>query len=156
MGSGPEEGWGAVIMELSIAQKLDSIDQEPLLLVFMDLRKDYDTVDRDRLLITLKGYGSGPWMCGNLDNFWDCQQVMLRHNGFHGPAFPAKKGIPQGGLVSLPLFNVMVDNVIRTCLAMTVEDQRMEHDRIGETIRQCLEVLYADNIMVGSSDSDWQ
>ena len=32
-------------MELKLAQKLSSIDQEPVFLVFLDLRNAYDTVD---------------------------------------------------------------------------------------------------------------
>ena len=44
------------IMELKLAQDLASIYQEPLFLVFLDLRKAYDIVNRKRLLITLEGY----------------------------------------------------------------------------------------------------
>ena len=85
-------GAGTAIMELNLAQELASIDQDPLLLVFLDLRKAYDTVGRERLLITLKGYGAGPCMCGLLETFWDRQQVVPRQNGLHGPAFPTTSG----------------------------------------------------------------
>ena len=47
---------GMDIMELKLAQDLASIYQEPLFLVFLDLRKAYDIVNRERLLITLEGY----------------------------------------------------------------------------------------------------
>ena len=50
---------------------------------------------------------------------------------------------------------MVVDNVIRTCLDMTVEDQRVAHDRLGETVGRCLGVFYAGNGMVGSRDSDF-
>ena len=49
-------GTGTAIMELNISQALDSIYQCPLFLVFLELWKAYDTVDRDRLFITLEGY----------------------------------------------------------------------------------------------------
>ena len=39
-------GTGTAIMELMLAQELSSIDQSPLFLVFLDLRKAYDTVDQ--------------------------------------------------------------------------------------------------------------
>ena len=46
---------GMAIMELNIAQELASIYQDPLFLVFLDLRKAYDTMYRERFLVTLKG-----------------------------------------------------------------------------------------------------
>ena len=36
-----------------------------------------------------------------------------------------------------------------------VEDQRVSHDGLGETVRRCLGVFYADYGMVGSHESDW-
>ena len=119
---------GMDIMELNPAQELASIDQSPLFLVFLDLRKAYDTVDQERLIITLEGHGAGPCLCGLLETFWGHQQVMPRHNGFHGPEFPVTRGTTQVRLVSPALFNVLVDNVIRTCIAMTVKDQRVACD----------------------------
>ena len=53
------------------------------------------------------------------------------------------------------LFNVVVDNVIITWMAMTVEDQRVAQDGLGETVGRCLGVFYADDGMVGSRNSDW-
>ena len=97
-------------------------------MLFLDLWKAYDTIEWDRLLITLKGYVSGPKMCGVLENFWECQQMVPRQNGFHRMAFPATRGITNGRLVSPTLFNVVVDNVIRTWLAMKVEYQRVAQD----------------------------
>ena len=60
----------------------------------------------------------------------------------------------QGGLVSSTLFNVVVENVIWTWLAMTVEDQRVAHDGMGEVARCCLGVFYANGDMVGSRSSE--
>ena len=53
---------GTGIMELNLVQDLSSMDQDPLLLVFLDLQKAYDTVDCGRLLTTLEEYCSGPRM----------------------------------------------------------------------------------------------
>ena len=36
--------------------------------------------------------------------------------------------------MSSMMFNVVVDNVIRTWLAVTVENQRVAHDGLGETV----------------------
>ena len=81
-----------------LTRELSSIDQSPLFLVFLDLRKAYDTVNQERLLITLEGYGAGPRLCGFLETFCDYQQVVPRQNGFHGRAFPTTRGTTQVGL----------------------------------------------------------
>ena len=52
------------IMELKLAQELANIDHEPLFLVFLDLWKEYDTVDREPLIQTLENYGTRPRLCG--------------------------------------------------------------------------------------------
>ena len=41
---------GMVILELNLSQELDIMDQDPLFLVFLDLRKAYATVEHVRLL----------------------------------------------------------------------------------------------------------
>ena len=53
------------------------------------------------------------------------------------------------------IFNVMVDNVIITWLAITVESQRVAHDGLGDTVWRCLRVFYAEDSMVGSRDPEW-
>ena len=148
-------GTGTAIMELKLAQDLVSIYQDPLFLVFLDFRKASDTVDRDRLLVTLEGCGEGPQVCGLLETFWGYQQVVRRQNGFHGPAFPATRVTTRGGLFSPALLNVVVDNVIRTCLTMTLEDQRVPHDGLVETVGRFLGFFYSYDGIVGSRNSDW-
>ena len=60
-----------------------------------------------------------------------CQQVVIIQKRFHGPAFLSTRVTIQGGLVYPMLFNMVVDNVIRNCLDMTAEDQRVAHDGLG-------------------------
>ena len=81
--------------------------------------------------------------------------MVPRQNGFYGMFFLATRGTTQGGLVSSTLFNVVVDNVIRTWLAMAVEDHRVAHDGLVETVGRCLGVFYDNYGMVGSRDPDW-
>ena len=146
---------GTGIMELDLSQKLAIIYQYPLLLVFLYLSKAYETVDRKRLLMTLEGCGAVSCLCVILETFWVHQQLVPRHNGFHKPAFPATRGATQGGLVSLTFFNVVVENFIRTWMTITVEEQRVNHDRLVETSGRCLGVFYVNDGMVISRDADW-
>ena len=48
-------GTGTAIIDLKMAQELTIIDKEPLLLVFLDLKKVYATLDCGGLLQTLEG-----------------------------------------------------------------------------------------------------
>ena len=50
---------------------------------------------------------------------------------------------------------MVVDNFIRTWLAMTVEDQMVAHDGLRDTVGWFLGVFYAEYGMVRSRDSDW-
>ena len=62
---------GTAIMELNMYHELAIIDQYPLLLVFVDLSKSYDTLDCGLLLHTLEEYGAGPKLYGILEEFWE-------------------------------------------------------------------------------------
>ena len=63
-------GRGAAIMELKLAQELVSVDQDPLFLVFLDLKKSHDNLYRGRILQTLAGYGMVPKLWCLLVEFW--------------------------------------------------------------------------------------
>ena len=56
--------------------------------------------------------------------------------------------------MSPTLLNLVVENAIRTWLAMTVEDERVAHDGMGETVGRRLGVFFSDNGMVGSRNLD--
>ena len=60
---------GAVIMELNIAQELESVDQDLPFLVLFDLWKAYKNLDRGHLLQTLERYGVVPKKRGILAEF---------------------------------------------------------------------------------------
>ena len=59
-------GTGTAVMEMKLAQELDRVYRNPLFLVFIELRKSYDNVNRGHLIQTLEGYGVIPRLCGLL------------------------------------------------------------------------------------------
>ena len=83
-------------MELRLVQELESVDQDQLLLVFLDLRKAYSKLYRGRLPNTLEGYGAGLKLRGLLAEFWSRQEEVTRHNGFHVPQLRVTRGMKQG------------------------------------------------------------
>jgi hypothetical protein len=55
-------GTGTAILEAKLAQQLAYLKQEPFYRVFLDLKKAFDAMDRERCLLILEGYGAGPNM----------------------------------------------------------------------------------------------
>ena len=70
------QGIGTAIIESKLVQQLAVMDQELLYSIFIDLTKAYDTVDRERALRILEGYGIGPKTLHLLQQFW-MQQVLV-------------------------------------------------------------------------------
>ena len=134
-------GTGTAIMDIKMAQELASIDQEPLFLVFLDLRKAYDTLDCVRILQTLDRYGVGPKIRGLLEELWEKQEVVTRQNVYHGPKFRAARGTNQGGLASPILFNVVVDSVIGHWLYLAMEYEAVIQDGLVHTVGRELGVF---------------
>ena len=54
------------------------MDQDPMFLVFLDLKKAYVTVDHLHLLMNLEGYDACPHMCTLLTVLWDQQEVVTQ------------------------------------------------------------------------------
>ena len=76
-------------MELKLSQELVSVDQDPVYLVFLDLRKAYYNLDSGRILKTLEEYEEGPKMQGLLAKFWLRREVVHSQNRYHGTQFQA-------------------------------------------------------------------
>ena len=103
-----------------MSQELASIVQDPLLLVFLDLRKAYNTLDRGRLFQTLERYGAGTRMRGILEEFWENQEFVTRHNGHHVPQLKETYGTTQEGIASSTLFNVAINSVVHHWISLTL------------------------------------
>ena len=142
-------------MELKLVQELTGVDQDPLLLVFLEPRKSYDNLDHGGLLKTLERYRAGPKMRGILAELWVQQEVVTRENWYHGPQFRATRGTTQGGLKLLTLFNVVVDNVVRHWLSMTVEDDTVIHDGMVHAVGWSMGVFYRDDGPIGLRYPEW-
>ena len=140
---------GTAIMELKMAQDIASINQDPLFLMFLDLCKEYDTLNCGQLLHNLEGYGSGMNMRGILAEFWENQEVVTRQNGYHGHNFRATHSTTQGGIELPTLFKLAVDSVVCHWLFLTVEDGSVIEDGLVQTVGWRLGVFYAEYCLMG-------
>ena len=86
-------GTGTATVEAKLAQQLAFLEQEALHSVLFNLKKAYDTMDRERCLEILAGYGVGPNMLRLLHHFWDVAMMACRAVGVYGAAFQAHRGV---------------------------------------------------------------
>ncbi len=112
-GGFPERGTGTALIEAKLVQQLAWRDQCPLYEIYVDLKKAYDASNRGRMMEILKAYGVGPKLLRLQNSFWENAKLVCRTGGCYGSPFAAKRGITQGVPLSLLMFNMCVDAVVR-------------------------------------------
>ena len=148
-------GTGTAIIEAKLLQQWARLKQVPLYGIFLDLRKAYDTLDRERALGILEGYGVGPRCLGLLRRFWAQQQVVAKQAGYYGDPFGATRGVTQGDIVSPVIFNIVADAVIRYWLASVTEVPVESIDGVGFNVTARAALFYADDGYLASPDKKW-
>ena len=82
-------------------------------MIFLDLTKAYDALERSRCLDILEGYSVVPGARQLLQNYWRRFTMVARACGYYGEAFKGARGVTQGDPLYPTIFNVVVDAVIR-------------------------------------------
>jgi hypothetical protein len=118
-------GTGTAIIEAKLAQQLAHLEQVPFYGLFLDLKKAFDAMDRERCLMILEGYGAGHNMIRLIRNFWTNATMVCRASGYYGTPFQAGRGVTQGGPLSAKLFNILVDAVAQECFRRLWEESAL-------------------------------
>ena len=106
--------------------------EEVLYVIFLDLTKAYDALERSRSLDILKGYGVGERIRRLLKVYWGRTTMVARAGSYYGKGFNGGRGVTQGDPLSPTIFNVVVDAVVRHWLQIATQ----EAERRGERGRE--------------------
>ena len=147
-------GTGTATLEAKLLQQLAAMREEVLYVIFLDLTKAYDALDRSRTLEILKGYGVGERVRRILTVYWERKTMVAREGGYYGKGFKGERGVTQGDPISPTIFNVVVDAVVRHWLHLATQEAERRGER-GREVRHQAALFYTDDGMLASSDSRW-
>ena len=142
---------GTATLEAKLLQQLAAMREEVLYVIFLDLTKAYDTLDRSRSLEILEGYGVGPRARQLLRTYWGKSTMVARAGGYYGTGFKGAQGVTQGDPLSPTIFNMVVDAVFSHWVTLAVEEAEKRGDK-GKEGRHQAALFYVDDGMVASSD----
>ena len=122
-------GTGTAILEAKLLKQLPALREEVLYMIFLDLHKAYDALDKSRCLEILEGYGLVPRACRLLRAYWGKMTMVARAGGYYGETFKAARGVTQIGLLSPTIFNVVVDVAVRHWVKIALEEAEKRSKR---------------------------
>ena len=120
-------GTGTATLEAKLVQQLSGIAHKPLLQVFLDVQKAYDSLDQERCLELLRGYGLGPNLARLLDNYWRRQRIVPKVGKYLVTEFGTGIVVTQGDPASPMIFNIVVDAVVHAVLDEVCSPQEAQH-----------------------------
>ena len=146
---------GTAGIEAKLAQQLAHLEQVPFYGVFLDLKKAFDAMDRERCILILEGYGVGPRMIWLIRNFWRNAVLVCRASGNYGVPFQAGRSVMQGRPLSAKLFNILVDAVAREWLWILLYESELEEEAIELLMATLFAIFYVDDAYLASRDPDF-
>ena len=75
-------GTGTATLEANLLQQLAALREEVLYVIFLDLHKAYNALDRSRCLEILEGYGIGTRARKLLQKYWHRLTMVARTGGY--------------------------------------------------------------------------
>ncbi len=150
-----KRGTGTAGIEAKLAQQLAHLEQAPFYGVFLDLKKAFDSMGRERCLLILKGYGVGPRMIRLIRNFWRNAVLVCRASGNYGSPFLCWARHDAGQTFVRQTFNILVDAVAREWVRQLREESELEKAVIMELMAPFFAIYYVDDAYLASRDLEF-
>ena len=111
---GFRQGRGCIDMVFCVKQLIEkSVEHNTTTyMLFIDLRKAYDSVPRQALWHCLEKYGIPPRMVNIIRSFHEGMQTSVSVNGENTPVFEVRNGLRQGCTIAPTLFNLYFNAVV--------------------------------------------
>ena len=77
-------GTSTATLEAKLLRKLAALREEVMYMIFLDLHKAYDALERSRCLEILEGCGVGPKVRQLLTSYWHRLPMVARTGGYYG------------------------------------------------------------------------
>jgi len=159
-GNLPRRGTCTAIMEAKLLAQLRCRIDEPLFMVFVDLKKAYYSLDREQAMRILERYGVGANIRRIIRLIWQGDTMVPRQAGYFGKPFEARRGVCVGDTMSPTIFNIMVDAVIRNWrhehqpddieeLTLFFADDGMMTGTTQERVQASLDIITRDSHLWG-------
>jgi hypothetical protein len=145
-------GMGTAILEAKLAKQLVHLEQEPFYGVFLDLKKVFGAMDRERFLLIQEGYDVGLNMVRLIRNFWRDATMVCRASGNYRGPFYAGRGVTQGGLLSAKLFGILVDAVVREWLRQLCDGGIVNPEELDLLMVSFFAIFYVDDAYLAPRD----
>ena len=123
-------------------------------MIFLDLHKTYDALDRSSCLEISECYGVDYPACRLLHTYWRWLAMVASADGYYRTAFQGALGVTQVYPLYPNIFNVVVDAVVRHWVTVAVEGMEERGER-GQEGRHQASFFYAEDGMVTLPDPRW-
>ena len=90
------------------------MSNDSLFVLFVDLKKAYDSVPRDAVWNVLEKWGAPPKLVGLVRSFHEGMQATVRIGGDSSMGFDVRKGLRQGCTIAPSLFNIYFGAVVNS------------------------------------------
>ena len=130
----------------TIVEKVVKKNKNKLYVVFIDFKKAYDTVNRNRLFDKLKKLGINGTFIQNIEAMYKRTEYCIKLKAGHTPPILSNLGLKQGCPLSPMLFNLYIDDIKEIfddeCEPVTLQTTKINH------------FLYADDLVILSQSKE--